>query len=574
MARVKRGVTSHQRHKRLLHDAEGRKGTRSQPGQAGARGAPPRAGVRHPRPQAAQAPDARALDHPHQRRRPRRTASRTARSSHGLKKADIELDRKILADLAVRDAPTFGRIVEVARAPDGAPAARRPVRRSRCEPSRGPAAARASVIPGSTDRRDRPESTRGPRRPDGPAASGCATRRCRGSQPPPTSRRSSELDVAYLGRKGGALTELLRGIGGLPPEDRPRVGAVANEVREAVEAALAEARAPAGAAALAARLAAEAVDVTRRRAGSARGTLHPILETIDAIEEIFGQFGFVVYEGPEVEDDVTNFQMLNIPPDHPARDLWDTLYVDIDDHLLRTHTSPGQIRVMRETRPPIRALLPGRCFRYEAVDASHAFEFFQVEGLMVDEGTNLADLKGLLDEFAHALFGADRATRFRPGYYPFTEPSVAFDVGCVVCDGAGCPACGRSGWMTILGAGMVHPVVLQYGGIDPERYQGFAFGMGVERIAMLRHGVHRPAPVPRERPPLPGAVPMRVPLSWLRDYVDVDLDARALAERLTLLGMEVKSDRAVGCRLAHRSSSASSSSRRGTRAPTGSRSRR
>ena len=144
---------------------------------------------------------------------------------------------------------------------------------------------------------------------------------------------------------------------------------------------------------------------------------------------------------------------------------------------------------MRETRPPIRALLPGRCFRYEAVDASHAFEFFQVEGLMVDEGTSLADLRGLLDEFAHALFGAGRATRFRPGYYPFTEPSVAFDVRCVVCDGAGCPACGRSGWMTILGAGIVHPVVLRYGDIDPERYQGFAFGMGVERIAMLRHGV-------------------------------------------------------------------------------------
>jgi phenylalanyl-tRNA synthetase alpha chain len=181
--------------------------------------------------------------------------------------------------------------------------------------------------------------------------------------------------------------------------------------------------------------------------------------------------------------------MLNIPPDHPARDLWDTMYVDIDGGLLRTHTSPGQIRVMQAERPPIRALLPGRCFRYEAVDASHASEFFQVEGLMVDEGTNLGDLRGLLDEFAHAMFGAGRATRFRPGYYPFTEPSVAFDVGCLVCGGVGCPACGRTGWMTILGAGMVHPVVLEHGGIDPERYQGFAFGMGVERIAMLRHGI-------------------------------------------------------------------------------------
>ena len=181
--------------------------------------------------------------------------------------------------------------------------------------------------------------------------------------------------------------------------------------------------------------------------------------------------------------------MLNIPLDHPARDLWDTLYVDVEGFLLRTHTSPGQIRVMHEEAPPIRALLPGRCYRYEAVDASHASEFFQVEGLMIDEGTTMGDLRGLLDEFARALYGADKRTRFRPGYYPFTEPSVAFDVECLVCGGVGCPACSRTGWMTILGAGMVHPVVLQYGGLDPERYQGFAFGMGVERQANLRYGV-------------------------------------------------------------------------------------
>ena len=157
--------------------------------------------------------------------------------------------------------------------------------------------------------------------------------------------------------------------------------------------------------------------------------------------------------------------------------------------LLRTHTSPGQIRAMRASAPPIRILTPGRCYRYEAVDASHGFEFFQVEGLMVDEGTSMAQLRGLLDAFAHALFGEQRPTRFRPGYYPFTEPSVAFDIQCVVCDGSGCPACGRSGWMTILGAGMVHPVVLRNGGIDPERFQGFAFGMGTDRIAMLRYAI-------------------------------------------------------------------------------------
>jgi len=295
-----------------------------------------------------------------------------------------------------------------------------------------------------------------------------------------------ELDV--LGKKG-RLTAVLRGIGALPAEDRPKVGAVANDVRATVEAALAGAKARLGARELEARLLAERVDVTTPGRPIRRGTLHPIVETIGRIADVFGQFGFVVYEGPEVEDDATNFQMLNIPPDHPARDLWDTLYVDIDDHLLRTHTSPGQIRVMHQERPPIRALLPGRCFRYEAVDASHASEFFQVEGLMVDEGTTLADLKGLLDQFAHAMFGADRATRFRPGYYPFTEPSVAFDILCVICDGARCPACSHTGWMTILGAGMVHPAVLRYGGLDPERYQGFAFGMGVERIANLRHAV-------------------------------------------------------------------------------------
>jgi len=296
------------------------------------------------------------------------------------------------------------------------------------------------------------------------------------------------LELDLLGKKG-RLTGILRGIGGLPAEDRPRVGAVANVVREAIETALAARGVELRGAALEVRLAIEAIDVTTPGRPIRRGALHPIIETIREIADIFGQFGFVTYEGPEVEDDVTNFQMLNIPPDHPARDLWDTLYVDIEGQLLRTHTSPGQIRVMAATPPPIRALLPGRCYRYEAVDASHASEFFQVEGLMVDEATTMADLKGLLDQFARALYGADKQTRFRPGYYPFTEPSVAFDVECLVCAGSGCPACSRTGWMTILGAGMVHPVVLQYGGLDPERFQGFAFGMGVERIANLRHSV-------------------------------------------------------------------------------------
>jgi phenylalanyl-tRNA synthetase alpha chain len=304
----------------------------------------------------------------------------------------------------------------------------------------------------------------------------------------PGSDELAEREVAYLGKKG-RLTIVLRGIGALPAEDRPRVGSIANDVQGAIRDAFAQASASLRERELDERLRAEAVDVTTPGRPIRRGAYHPIPATIERMAAVFEQFGFVVYEGPEVEDDLTNFQMLNIPPDHPSRDLWDTLYVDHEGELLRTHTSPGQIRVMQSTRPPIRALLPGRCFRYEAIDASHGSEFFQVEGLMVDEGTTLGDLKGLLDEFARGMFGDGRRTRFRPGYYPFTEPSVAFDVECLVCDGAGCPACSHTGWMTILGAGMVHPVVLGYGGLDPERYQGFAFGMGVERIANLRHGV-------------------------------------------------------------------------------------
>ncbi len=197
-----------------------------------------------------------------------------------------------------------------------------------------------------------------------------------------------------------------------------------------------------------------------------------------------------------------NFELLNIPPDHPSRDLWDTLYVAepgsvaageprpaADGTILRTHTSPVQIRAMRELAPPIRVLMPGRCYRYEAVDAAHGFEFFQVEGLVVDRDTSLADLKGMVEEFARAMFGDGTRTRFRPGYYPFTEPSAAFDIGCLVCGGPGCPACGRTGWMTILGAGMVHPTVLRNGGLDPDEYQGYAFGMGIDRLTLLRHGI-------------------------------------------------------------------------------------
>ena len=325
-------------------------------------------------------------------------------------------------------------------------------------------------------------------------------------------RALEEVETNYLGRRG-ELRTLLGTIGQLPAADRPQVGALANPIRQELESEIAQRRERLHDIALEVRLARERTDVTLPGRPQPRGSLHPLHETEREIARIFGQFGFVTFESPEVETDELNFQLLNIPEDHPSRDLWDSLYVapptgappsgapptgapaPIDDPsfrprlVLRTHTSPGQVRAMRQYRPPIRVLVPGRCYRYEAVDASHGFEFFQVEGLMVDEGTTMAHLRGLLDEFAHAMFGRQTGTRFRPGYYPFTEPSVAFDISCLICGGVGCPACKRTGWLTILGAGMVHPVVLGNGGIDPERYQGFAFGMGIDRIAMLRHSI-------------------------------------------------------------------------------------
>jgi phenylalanyl-tRNA synthetase alpha chain len=305
----------------------------------------------------------------------------------------------------------------------------------------------------------------------------------------------ARVESTYLGKKGSIKVVLRDLMPQVSAEDRPRLGQAANAAQDVVERAVAERRQRLEDLALEVRLAQERTDVTLPGRHVPVGSLHPYHETNREIARIFGQFGFVVYEGPEVETDELNFQALNIPLDHPARDLWDTMYVSHPvpatggRYLLRTHTSPTQIRVMESVQPPIRALMPGRCFRYEAVDASHGSEFYQVEGLMIDEGTTLAHLRGLLDQFAVAMFGP-RETRFRPGYYPFTEPSVAFDVQCVICDGVGCPSCQRSGWMTILGAGMVHPHVIARGGLDPERYQGFAFGMGTDRIAMLRHDIH------------------------------------------------------------------------------------
>ena len=313
-----------------------------------------------------------------------------------------------------------------------------------------------------------------------------------------TAAAVEELRSQLLGRSG-ELTTLIRQLGSADAADRPALGQLANEVRDEVNRAIGARLTELQGADLDTRLAAEALDMSLPGRPVPVGHLHPTLTVMRDVREIFRGFGFEVLEGPEIETEEYNFELLNIPPDHPARDLWDTLYVAEprsdppvparDGTILRTHTSPVQIRAMRALEAPIRVLMPGRCFRYEAVDASHSFEFFQIEGLVVDRDTSLADLKGMLEEFAHALYGAETKTRFRPGYYPFTEPSVAFDVGCLVCGGVGCPACKRSGWMTILGAGMVHPTVLRNGGFDPDVYQGYAFGMGPDRMTLLRYGI-------------------------------------------------------------------------------------
>src|SRR5574338_197574 len=310
-----------------------------------------------------------------------------------------------------------------------------------------------------------------------------------------------ELRTSLLGRNG-ELTALLKQLRDVPADQRPAVGQLANEVRTEIEAAIGARLTALRARALDERLAGEAIDMSAPGRPVRSGHLHPLMVVERDLREIFHAFGCEIFEGPEIETDAMNFEALNIPPDHPSRDLWDTLYVAEpgsveagrprpadDGTILRTHTSPVQVRAMLDLPPPIRVITPGRCFRYEAVDASHNFEFFQVEGLVVDRSTSMADLKGMLEEFARAMYGPRTTTRFRPGYYPFTEPSVAFDIGCLVCGGVGCPACGRTGCMTILGAGMVHPHVLRAGNIDPDEYQGYAFGMGLDRMTVLRYGI-------------------------------------------------------------------------------------
>lgn len=294
--------------------------------------------------------------------------------------------------------------------------------------------------------------------------------------------------IQYLGRKG-ALTNVMRGIGKLSPDQRPAVGQVSNEVKEALEHAFDARVAALKQSQLAAAMAREQIDVTLPGFPVSLGRLHPTTQILREITAIFAEMGFQVFDSREVESDLYNFELLNIPPYHPARDMWDTFYIN-DRVVLRTHTSPGQIRAMQAFHPdPIRVILPGMCYRYEAITSRHEMMFTQVEGLAVGTNITMADLKGVLENFARRLFGADRQMRFRCSHFPFTEPSVEVDMDCFVCRGTGCSMCKESGWLEILGAGMVHPQVLRNGGYDPDVYSGFAFGMGPERITILKYGI-------------------------------------------------------------------------------------
>ena len=306
--------------------------------------------------------------------------------------------------------------------------------------------------------------------------------------------RLEEWRIAYLGRRG-RLTQLLRGLGSLSPDERRQVGAASNAAKNLIEESLSEREGILKQSRLTATLEQDSIDVTLSGWPAPVGGLHPTTRIVREICDAFGSMGFQVVEGPEVEWDHYNFEMLNIPKDHPARDMWNTLWIDYTDPngdhpmLLRTHTSPMQARTMENTKPPVRVVVPGKCYRYEATDATHEWHFYQVEGLAVDRGLTFADLKGTLYEFARRLFGEERRVRFRCDYFPFVEPGADMSIDCFACNGEGCRICSDTGWIEIMGAGMVHPKVLEGVGYDPAIYTGFAFGMGPERIAMLKYGI-------------------------------------------------------------------------------------
>ena len=302
------------------------------------------------------------------------------------------------------------------------------------------------------------------------------------------ARALDDVRVRYLGKKG-EISALLKSLGGLNADERPKAGALINEAKQRVQAAIDERRQTLEEAALNEQLSAETLDVTLPGRGEQPGALHPVTRMRRRMEDFFLRLGFDIAEGPEVEDDFHNFEALNIPAHHPARAMHDTFYFG-DGRLLRTHTSPVQVRVMQKGEPPFRIIAPGRVYRCDS-DLTHTPMFHQVEGLLVDENITFADLKGTVAAFLKFVFEVDDLpVRFRPSYFPFTEPSAEVDVGCMTCGGEGCRVCSHSGWLEIMGCGMVHPKVLEHGGVDATRYSGFAFGMGVERLAMLRYGVN------------------------------------------------------------------------------------
>lgn len=296
-----------------------------------------------------------------------------------------------------------------------------------------------------------------------------------------------ELRVRYLGKKG-ELTAILKQMGTLSAEERPKVGQFANEVRASIEKLIEEKAGALKEAMLRKRLETERIDVTMPGVSAPLGKAHPLSIVLDEVKEIFMGMGFSVADGPEIEKSYYNFEALNIPENHPARDTQDTFYIN-EDMVLRTSTSPVQVRTMERQRPPIRVISPGRVYRSDAVDATHSPLFHQIEGLVVDHGVTMADLKGTLELFVKRLYGEDSVVRFRPHHFPFTEPSAELDVQCFSCHGEGCRLCKGEGWIEILGCGMVHPKVLSICGIDPEEYSGFAFGMGLERIVMRRYNI-------------------------------------------------------------------------------------
>ena len=303
-----------------------------------------------------------------------------------------------------------------------------------------------------------------------------------------SSQLLDEVRVEYLGKKG-RVTQYMKSLGKLSAAERPKAGQLINQVKQQIQASLETKKSDLAAAALDARLAAEKLDASLPGRGQSVGGLHPVTRTMERIEDLFIQLGFDVAEGPEIEDEYHNFDALNIPATHPARAMHDTFYFP-DGKVLRTHTSPVQIRVMQEQQPPLRVIAPGRVYRCDS-DLTHTPMFHQVEGFMIDEHVTFADLKGILSDFLHHFFERDDlAVRFRPSYFPFTEPSAEADIQCVMCSGEGCRVCSHTGWIEILGCGMVHPKVLGHVKIDSEKYTGFAFGIGVERMAMLRYGVN------------------------------------------------------------------------------------